>query len=422
MEKYCLHFRQCAVLERSGINLKTNTMYQSKKLTPSGRMVILLLTIFFGTKITAQIVDSTHQEGVEVKTFYSKILGEKRKITIQTPPGMNSFDAFPVLYVLDGEALAEMEGAQVSYLSGTYKIIPNLIVVGIQNTDRMRDLTPTHAVLGPDGKQYTSARSPFKNSGGGEKFLQFIMDELRPYIEAKYHPAPYRILCGHSLGALMAVHCLVNHPGYFNAYIAISPSLQWDEKALLKQAAEKLDPSSFHNKILFFSDANEDPAFHHNQLELDSILKEKLAGNLQYKRMFYPEETHISEPVKAFYDGIRFVYPNWHLPYNSSAFRKTMSSKIIKEHYAELSKAYGYTVVPLHDEINQISKFMFNDPSHLNDAIELLEMNAQNYPASPTVQKLLGDAWMKKGDQNKAMDHYHKSSLLDTHKENGKGQ
>src|SRR5437763_15942756 len=113
MEKYCLHFRQCAVLERSGIILKTNTMYQSKKITPSRRMVILLLTVFFGTKITAQIVDSTRQEGVEVKTFYSKILGEKRKITIQTQPAMNSFEAFPVVYVLDGEAMADTEVPEV---------------------------------------------------------------------------------------------------------------------------------------------------------------------------------------------------------------------------------------------------------------------------------------------------------------------
>ena len=52
----------------------------------------------------AQVIDSIRTPGIEIKTFNSKILGEKRKIRIQTPAGMNAWDAYPVLYVLDGEA------------------------------------------------------------------------------------------------------------------------------------------------------------------------------------------------------------------------------------------------------------------------------------------------------------------------------
>jgi len=323
---------------------------------------------------------------------------------------MNRYDAHPVLYVLDGEAQALMVGGQVQYLSDSYKIIPNLVVVGIENTDRTRDLTPTHSIIGADGKPDTSVNAFGKNSGGGEKFLQFIHQELMPWIDSTYHTAPYRILAGHSLGGLMAIYCLTHHPDYFNAYIAISPSLQWDQNFMVKDVSS--NPVRVSNKFLFFCDANEDAAFHQNQIILDSIFNKNVSG-LKYKRNFYPEETHISEPVKAFYDGILFIYPDWHLPYNSSAFRKNMNSQMIRDHFRKLSEKYGYTVIPLHDDINQISRFLRNDPARISDAIDLLEMNAMNYPSSAVVQELLGDTQLKSGNKEKAAAAYSKALQLD---------
>jgi predicted alpha/beta superfamily hydrolase len=377
---------------------------------------ILSLLFLFGQHarpLHAQVTDSTQLPGIELKVFESKILNEKRKIRIQVPAGMKSWDSYPVLYVLDGEAQTTMTAGQVQYLSESYKIIPNLIVVGIENTDRIRDLTPTHHNIGPDGKPDTSARAFGRNSGGGEKFLQFIREELMPYIQRQYHPAPYNILAGHSLGGLMALYCLVNHPEYFNAYIAISPSLQWDNKVMLQQAAQKLNASKTADRILFFSDANEDSAFHQNQVELLSLLQKKNVKGFKFTHAFYPNETHISEPVKAFYDGIRFVYPEWHLPYNSSAFKKAMSSKIIKDHYLKLSASYNYNVVPLHDEMIAIGRFLRNDPSRIKDAVELLEWNAANYPASKTALETLGDTYLKIEDQKNALLAYQKAAAID---------
>ena len=379
------------------------------------RKAIAFITIFCSLVTTsshAQLVDSSRLQGVEVYTIHSKLLGENRKIRIQVPAGNDPYTAYPTLYLLDAEAQMNHVAGQVQYLSESYKIIPSMIVVGIDNTDRMRDLTPSHPAVGPDGKIDTSARSPFKNTGGGEKFLQFIKQELMPFVESRYKTAPYKILSGHSLGALMAVYCLMNHPDYFNAYIAISPSFQWDNNIILTQAAK----SSFDktaNRRLFFSDANEDATFHQNQLAFDSLLHEKNTVGLTYKRTFYPEETHISEPVKAFYDGIRFIYPEWHLPYNSSAFRKTLSSAVVKDQYAKLSKAYGYKVIPPHDEIIQISRFLRNDPGRLKDALELLQMNAENYPSSAVNFETLGDTFLKSGERAGALEAYKKGMAVD---------
>ena len=376
-------------------------------------LLSFFLTFFFAKNAHAQLQDSSRVTGVEIKTFYSKILDEDRRIYIQTPAGMKPYEAYPVLYLLDGEALTVMAGGQVQYLSESYKIIPSLVIVGIENTDRTRDLTPTHSIIGPDGKPDTTARAFGKTSGGGEKFLQFMKEELMPYIESNYATAPYKILAGHSLGGLMAVYCMINHPDFFNAYIAISPSIQWDNEMILKSATAKLDSKTSLNKILFFSDASEGGQFHQNQLMFDTLLKQKNVPRLKHKYTWYPEETHISEPVKAFYDGIRFVYPQWHLPYNSSAFRQTLSSEAVKKHYEELSATYGYKVIPLHDEINQISRFLRNDPKRIKDAIDLLQMNAANYPASSVIQDLLGDTYLKTSDTTMALASYQKAFALD---------
>jgi tetratricopeptide (TPR) repeat protein len=133
---------------------------------------------------------------------------------------------------------------------------------------------------------------------------------------------------------------------------------------------------------------------------------------LHFTRAFYPDETHTSEPVKAFYDGIRFVYPNWHLPYNNSAFKKTMSSRIIKDHFAELSTKYNYKIVPLHDELIMIARFLRNDPNRIEDAIELLQWNAENYPMSAVNWETLGDTYMKLKDEKKALVMYQNALAL----------
>jgi predicted alpha/beta superfamily hydrolase len=70
-------------------------------------------------------------------------------------------------------------------------------------------------------------------SGGGDRFLDFIQNELMPEIGKRYRTAHFQIFSGHWLGGLMAIHILVSRPDMFQAYIAVSPSLQWDNQRTL---------------------------------------------------------------------------------------------------------------------------------------------------------------------------------------------
>ncbi len=384
-----------------------------EKCKEAGKKLSIAVLLFVTTcmSLRAQEKDSTLTLAV-IKKIHSVILGEDRTIFIQSPSKMTEGEKYPVLYLLDGESFMEMMGGQVRYLSESYRYVPNMIVVGIANTDRVRDLTPTHALVGTDGKPDTSANSFGRNSGGGEKLLRFIQEELKPMIEKNYHGDAYSILAGHSLGGLMAIHCLVNHPDYYNAYIAVSPSLQWDNDILLQQAADRLGKQPLKSRILFFSNAGEDSAFSQKQQHLLSIIKSGSIPGLVYKHSAYPEETHTSEPVKAFYDGLRLIYPDWYMPLTNAKFKQTVSAAIVKEHYARLSSQYGYHVTPPHDEIGAIGRFLRNDPKRLNDAIELLKMNTLNFPNSAVVHETLGDTYLKAGDKQNALSSYRKALQL----------
>jgi predicted alpha/beta superfamily hydrolase len=156
-------------------------------------------------------------------------------------------EPLPVLYLTDGPGHINEVGGIIDFLVDNGRM-PPLIVVGIANTDRTRDLTPSHS----DEKD-SAGKETVPTSGGGDRFIDFIQTELMAEIEKRYRTAPYRIFVGHSLGGLMAIHILVTRPDMFQAYIAVSPSLWWDHQRTLHQAQEFFASRAELNKSLFVS-------------------------------------------------------------------------------------------------------------------------------------------------------------------------
>jgi predicted alpha/beta superfamily hydrolase len=248
----------------------------------------------------------------DVLKIQSKVLGEERRIYIHVPKtdSANPTKTSPVLYLLDGENHFHILSAYIDYLSH-WGVIPPILVVGIISNDRNKDLTPTRSNIDYDG----IVDSNLKSSGGNELFFQFIKTELMPYIETNFKVEPYKIFAGHSFGGITAINCMFTHPDMFNAYIAISPSLWWDNKYMLKLTEHKLTNSAHLNKTFFYSVGNEginEPnSFHTDVLKFDSLLVNKAPIGLKYKYKSYPEESHMSEPLVAYYDALRFIYRDW---------------------------------------------------------------------------------------------------------------
>jgi predicted alpha/beta superfamily hydrolase len=251
----------------------------------------------------------------------SRELNETRTIYIHCPKidSTNLNKAYPVLYLMDGESHFEMLSQYTDYLSRwDVNVIPQMIIVGIVNTKRTRDLTPTESTINYFGLPDTSKVSWMKPSGGNERFLQFIRKELMPYVDGHFKTQPYNILAGHSFGGLASVYCLLTHPDMFQAYISVSPSFWWDQEYVLKLADQKLKKGAALNKTFFLSDASEgvsdSSTFHTNLLKFDAILTGKTLKGMRYQYNYYPSETHMTEPIPAYYEALRFIYKDWKNP------------------------------------------------------------------------------------------------------------
>lgn len=215
---------------------------------------VITISLLFSLNVNAQKAGPIKSDQGEVVTIHSGILKEDRRILIYAPKdSANPEKRYPVIYVLDADNHFAQMVEYSKYLSRQdVYVVPPLIVVGIANTDRNRDLTPSHSNVNYDGKPDTTANAPYKNSGGNEHFFQFIQKELMPYVNSNYKIQPYCIFAGHSFGALTTINCLINYPDMFDAYIAVSPSFWWDQRFLLKLADKKLKAASTLSKTLFF--------------------------------------------------------------------------------------------------------------------------------------------------------------------------
>ncbi|MBS1532361.1 MAG: alpha/beta hydrolase, partial [Bacteroidetes bacterium] len=253
-----------------------------------------------------------------IDSLHSRILGEERKIWVYIPDeAKDTSKRFPVLYLLDGDAhFSSVVGMmqQLSSVNGN-TVCPEMIVVGIPNTDRTRDLTPTNSLFYPDG----SKGIDLKTSGGGEKFTAFLEKELIPHIDSLYPVAPYRMLIGHSFGGLTVMNIMVHHPGMFKTYVAIDPSMWWDKQKLLNQARDAFRQDNYNGESLYLGIANTMPGgmdtvqvrvdttgdtYHiRSILQLKDLLqRDKKKDGLNFSYAYYKNDNHGSVPLITEYD------------------------------------------------------------------------------------------------------------------------
>jgi predicted alpha/beta superfamily hydrolase len=375
----------------------------------SARCLPLALLLVAG--IARSQAPSTNQITIgTVDSLWSGALKERRKVWVWTPVSYNDSSytqqRYPVLYLLDGDGhfhsvtgLLQVLG---SGINGTYAV-PEMIVVAILNTDRTRDLTPTHAEKGFDGKP----NPELKTSGGAGNFLSFIKAELIPHIDSVYRTTPYRVFVGHSFGGITALQALYTIPETFNAYVAIDPSLWWDNRRMLLETKDYFKRAKLNNRALYVAQANtiapDDtaPNVHYASItQFNSIAEAYKPAGLRYGYRFYPGDDHGSVPLIAEYDALRFIFADYKL----NLMRALEDPTYITEHFSTLSSQFGYAVKPPEGMLDMLGQFELGRDT--TKAITLLQMNAELYPKSARVYDGLGSAWMAKGDVRKASEFF----------------
>lgn len=171
----------------------------------------------------------------------SKHLKNTRTIAVWLPPGYgNDKDhRYPVFYMHDGQNLfdaataafgVEWQADETADRLIRAKKIEAIIIVGIYNTPNRTD-------------EYTPDRDTERDAGGqGDDYAKFIIEELKPMIDREYRTRPDRentAIGGSSLGGLISLQIAMDHPDVFGKCAAVSPTLMWNDDAILKRIREQ---------------------------------------------------------------------------------------------------------------------------------------------------------------------------------------
>jgi predicted alpha/beta superfamily hydrolase len=362
----------------------------------------IFIALFF--LIGLHTLKSQNIENIVIGTkhqIHSDILNEERAYWISLPDSYydesSSYKSYPVLVVLDGNIHFNVISSMVNYMSSDLyrnRKIPEMIVVGIQNVDRRRDCTPDKII---------TVRA--NNTGGGEKFLDFLENELLTLLDQKYRTTSYRLLYGHSLGGLLATHTYMKEKTSFNSFIAVDPSFgTWDSETMDK----KLDALTEHsfNRFIYIATANWGKRNIRNRdrhVRLYEALNSKCKNELPAKLEYFENENHSSVPIIAFHNGISAIFKGFGISY-----RDVESIEQLTQHYEELSERLSWDFRPPEYLVNQLGYRMLqsNDPKDQSKALEFFILNVKNYPKSYNSYDSLGEAYELLGDSKKAIENY----------------
>lgn len=340
--------------------------------------------------------------GGERLTLPSKILAEDRTIFVSVPEShTRGVRRYPVLYLTDAQWNFENMRSSVRLLARN-RMIPEMIVVGVTHTDRTRDLYATRADFKIDGRVI-----PFPNSGNADRFLEFIEKELIPWIETRYRTEPLRILAGQSAGGNFALHVMRMKPALFQAIIAVSPWLAWDDHKELKELLPFLASVNVRTRALFFSYADEGAEMMADIDALTRALRSRNDASFRWDLGTYPDETHDSTVIKGYYDGLRMIFTGWSVPRDTRNLIKG-SLDDLKAHYAKLGERLGFALLPPEEIVNELG-YQYLQTNNVAAALEAFRFNAEKYPQSANVWDSLGEALERAGKNNEALASYRKA-------------
>ncbi|MGA9588388.1 MAG: alpha/beta hydrolase-fold protein [Salegentibacter sp.] len=373
--------------------------------------------IFLQQLVKAQTDQNQHflQKVGVLDSLYSNILNESRKIYVQLPAGYSpdKNQKYPVAFILDGEVFLPTVNEVQNYYSGGFT--PEMVLVGIANDkNRIRDLTTSTIT--------TKYGMPFNEKNGeADNFLKFIETELIPFIENEYPVTGYRTLIGHSYGGLFTIYTLIHQPELFNNYLAIDPSLDWDDQRLLKEAKETIATRDYENKALFMSlsgqlhmqnsqitidnvmqDTTDYTLFSRSNIAFSNLVKQNAQNGLSFEWKFYPRDIHGTIAFPSIMDGLISLF-EWYQMENTDKINSFDTPKeellsIIKYRKKKLKEHFGYAEPPYPEELLNMSGYMNMEMQRPEKAKMYFEFAIEFYPESANAYDSMADYYEAQGD------------------------
>lgn len=278
--------------------------------------VIVLLIMAGCTPVTKE------NNKTPVMRLYSRAVADSFSIFINLPPAYNPGQPkkYPVAYLLDANLYFDIMAVTLNKYAAV-GLAPEVILVGIgykdfAAMDSLRNRDDTYPVAIPEYEMSAS--------GGADKFLSFIHDELMPAIDKQYHTdTSKRVLMGHSLGGYFTSYALYRYISgtatSFNGYIAASPSLHYNHYYLQEQlkAAPVKDSGAAKVKAYFAFGGQEEPEAGDSaalplqvmMAQLSASVFQKQSGTVIYQGDIYSNLGHMDTQLPAFLKGLQWILP-----------------------------------------------------------------------------------------------------------------
>jgi len=355
-------------------------------------------------------------------SIYSKTLDSYRHFWVKLPENYdpNSSTKYPVIYVLDGFSLRS--NLEVVYENYWGHYMPHMILVGISNrTNRTHDLTISEIETRRGAAMQTE-------SGGAEQFTAFIETELMPYIESTFQISSYRTLIGHSYAGLFTINMLINHSHLFTNYIAIDPTIEWDNQKILVQAKEVLKTKDFKTKGLFVAlaaeqlnmqdptitidnlmeDTSEFSLFARSIVEFSQYASSQKQNNLNFIWKVYPEDLHGTVPLPAMRDGLVSLF-QWYQfkdpqKYNNPNTSVNELREMLTLQENIYTKNFGYKSPPMIEELFNAYGYMNLQMEQSEKAHLFFSMAIKYYPNSANSYDGMADYYLSQNNNLKAAE------------------
>jgi predicted alpha/beta superfamily hydrolase len=235
------------------------------------------------------------------RTVYSSIVDDEFKVYYYLPPNLNPSEAYPVIFLLDGDWYFDDFSRELNDLIQGGLLEP-VILVGIGYPDnidekRFRDYTF------PTDPEYELV------NGEADKFRRFLREELIPEIAMDYPTDTSKyVLAGHSLGGLNTLYNMLQANSPFSSYIAVSSSVWWSDAYLfgLEEAYFKLS-TNLPAKTYLAVGGDEPPSMTILNTELTDRLKSRNYNGFRLKSEIFDGASHSQVPMIGFRKGIQFV-------------------------------------------------------------------------------------------------------------------
>ncbi|WP_129780680.1 alpha/beta hydrolase [Peristeroidobacter soli] len=339
------------------------------------RAFTLLLTLaIWGGLALAEADDSPIRVGDE-HWVRSEVFKQQRRVQVYLPSSYGTSQArYPVLYLLDGDAYYLSVAGIVRQLGESSGRIPETIVVAIPNVARAQELAPPKRKPKADEARYDA-----------DRFLQFLEQDLIPWVDAQYRTEPFRIIVGHSRGGLFTLYTFLNAPDTFNAYLALSPALWWDDQALVQEAPAKLRAlkAGKATRFLYLSAGHESVEITEPTARMARLLGQSQPAGLRWRYDYLANENHMSSHLPSTYAGLQMVFADLQV---SDAALLSQGLAGVESHYAGLQRIYGYPLRPSRAMLSWMGNFL-DQQGRPEQAAAFYRRAEQLYPNHPPLMR-----------------------------------